>query len=159
MGRPPTGHQPRLSVRMDPKALRLAGELAKADGKTVGRWLEEAIREKGERERNHGSTLTQGHCQGTGHIPGILILHGQRQTSVAQGFVPEYVGVVNTFVTSRGERGAVFTRDLDSTTWARSAQHLHGVQGAPSSNPGAPTKTRNLAGIVAEDHQLGGLFL
>ena len=50
MGRPPTGQQPRLSVRMDREALRLANEWAKAAGKTVGRWLEEAIREKVERE-------------------------------------------------------------------------------------------------------------
>jgi len=52
MGRPPTGHQPRLSVRMEPEALRLATERAKAEGKTVGNWLEEAIREKLERERS-----------------------------------------------------------------------------------------------------------
>ena len=44
------GHQPRLSVRMDPAALRLAGERARAVGNTVGRWLEEAIPEKIERE-------------------------------------------------------------------------------------------------------------
>ena len=50
VGRPPTGHQPRLSVRMDPDALRLAGERAKAEGKTVGLWLEEAIQEKIERK-------------------------------------------------------------------------------------------------------------
>ena len=50
VGRPPTGHQPRLSVRMDPDALRLAGERAKAEGKTVGLWLEEAIQENIERE-------------------------------------------------------------------------------------------------------------
>jgi predicted HicB family RNase H-like nuclease len=50
MGRPPTGHQPRLSVRMEPEALRLANGRAKAAGKTVGRWLEEAIREKIERD-------------------------------------------------------------------------------------------------------------
>ena len=50
VGRPPTGHQPRLSVRMDPEVLRLAGERARAAGKTVGRWLEEAIQEKIERE-------------------------------------------------------------------------------------------------------------
>ena len=50
MGRPPTGSKPRLSVRMDREALRLAGERAKAAGKTVGKWLEEAIREKAERE-------------------------------------------------------------------------------------------------------------
>jgi len=35
---------------MDPDALRLAGERAKAEGKTVGLWLEEAIQEKIERE-------------------------------------------------------------------------------------------------------------
>ena len=52
MGRPPTGSKPRLSVRMDREALQLAGERAKAAGKTVGRWLEEAIREKIEREGN-----------------------------------------------------------------------------------------------------------
>ena len=50
MGRPPTGQQPRLSIRMDREALRVANERAKTAGKTVGRWLEEAIREKVERE-------------------------------------------------------------------------------------------------------------
>ena len=45
-GRPPTGHKPRLSVRMEREALRLAGQRAKAEGKPVGRWLEEAIMEK-----------------------------------------------------------------------------------------------------------------
>ena len=50
MGRPPTGQQPRLSIRMDREALRVANEMAKAVGTTVGRWLEEAIREKVERE-------------------------------------------------------------------------------------------------------------
>ena len=52
MGRPPTGHQPRLSVRMEPEALRLANQRAKMHGKTVGQWLEEAIQEKAERENN-----------------------------------------------------------------------------------------------------------
>ena len=50
MGRPPTGHKPKLSIRMEPAALRLANERAKAQRKTVGTWLEEAIREKAERE-------------------------------------------------------------------------------------------------------------
>ena len=50
MGRPPTGCQPNLSVRMEPAALRLANERAKVQRKTVGAWLEEAIREKAERE-------------------------------------------------------------------------------------------------------------
>ncbi len=53
MGRPPTGNKPRLSIRMEPEALRLATDQAKAAGKTVGLWLEEAIQEKAERE-GHG---------------------------------------------------------------------------------------------------------
>ena len=55
IGRPPTGHQPRLSIRMEPGAMRLANESAKAQGKTVGKWMEEAIREKAKREGSeHG---------------------------------------------------------------------------------------------------------
>jgi predicted HicB family RNase H-like nuclease len=50
MGRPPTGNKPRLSIRMEPEALRRANERAKAEGVTVGHWLEAAIREKLERE-------------------------------------------------------------------------------------------------------------
>ncbi len=50
MGRPPTGQKPRISIGMEPEALRLATDQAKADGKTVGVWLEEAIREKVERD-------------------------------------------------------------------------------------------------------------
>ena len=50
MGRPPTGNKPRLSVRMEPEALSLAANRAKLEGKTVGKWLEEAIREKIERD-------------------------------------------------------------------------------------------------------------
>jgi predicted HicB family RNase H-like nuclease len=38
---------------MEPEALRLANERAKAEGMTVGRWLEEAIREKVDREANN----------------------------------------------------------------------------------------------------------
>ncbi len=53
MGRPATGHKPTLSVRMEPEALRLANKRAKAEGKTVGRWLEEAIRDKVDREANN----------------------------------------------------------------------------------------------------------
>jgi len=49
-GRPATGQKPRLSVRMEVEALRLASERAKSQGKTVGQWLEEAIKEKLERE-------------------------------------------------------------------------------------------------------------
>ena len=61
MGRPPTGHQPRLSVRMEPSMLKLASEYAKAKGHTVGKWLEEAIREKIEREQEAGD-VTKADC-------------------------------------------------------------------------------------------------
>ena len=47
-----------------------------------------------------------------------------------------YMGVVNTFVNKQGASGEVITHDLASTNGARSARHLHGVQGAPGSNPG-----------------------
>lgn len=55
VGRPPTGRKPRLSVRMEPTALRLANERARAQAKTVGQWLEEAIREKAQREVEEGN--------------------------------------------------------------------------------------------------------
>ena len=51
MGRPPTGHKPHLSVRMEPSALKLAKKQAKDTGKTLGVWLEQAIQEKVEREK------------------------------------------------------------------------------------------------------------
>jgi len=54
MGRPPTGCKPNLSVRMERAVLQLANELAKAQAKTVGSWLEEAIREKAQRELEEG---------------------------------------------------------------------------------------------------------
>ena len=42
-------------MRMEPSMLKLASEYAKAKGHTVGRWLEEAIREKIEREKEAGN--------------------------------------------------------------------------------------------------------
>ena len=39
-----------MSIRMEPTVLKLAAQHAKDKGQTVGRWLEEAIREKIERE-------------------------------------------------------------------------------------------------------------
>ena len=61
VGRPATGHQPRLSVRMEPSVLKLAAQHAKAKGHTVGKWLEEAIREKIEREKGAGN-VTKADC-------------------------------------------------------------------------------------------------
>ena len=57
VGRPPTGHQPRLSVRMEPSMLKLASQHAKGKGHAVGRWLEEAIREKIERDKEAGNVI------------------------------------------------------------------------------------------------------
>jgi len=54
VGRPPTGHKPCLSVRMEPAMLQAARTQAKAKGLTVGKWLEGAIQEKIEREGSNG---------------------------------------------------------------------------------------------------------
>ena len=54
MGRPATGHKPIRSVRIEPDAMKRAFEHAKADGKALGQWLEEAIQEKIDREANDG---------------------------------------------------------------------------------------------------------
>lgn len=51
LGRPATGHKPVVSVRMAPEALKMAKDHAKATRKSLGVWLEEAIREKIEREQ------------------------------------------------------------------------------------------------------------
>ena len=61
VGRPPTGHQPRLSVRMEPSMLKLATQHAKAKGHTVGQWIEEAINEKIEREKGE-EDVTKADC-------------------------------------------------------------------------------------------------
>ena len=50
VGRPVTGHKPRLSIRTEPEMLRKATQQARAEGKTVGNSLEEAIRGKLERD-------------------------------------------------------------------------------------------------------------
>ena len=55
LGRPATGHKPVVSIRMDPAALRTAKQQAKATGKALGTWLEEALKEKMERERAKGN--------------------------------------------------------------------------------------------------------
>ena len=44
--KPPTVHQPRMSIRIVPGALDTAREQAKAAGKTLGVWVAEAIQEK-----------------------------------------------------------------------------------------------------------------
>ena len=49
-GRPATGHKPVVSVRMAPEVLMEAKGHARASRKALGAWLEDAIREKMERE-------------------------------------------------------------------------------------------------------------
>ncbi len=56
MGRPPTGHQPVVAIRMDPKAMAVAREGAKAAGKTLGVWAAEAIQEKAAREATNDNS-------------------------------------------------------------------------------------------------------
>jgi hypothetical protein len=51
MGRPKTGKKPNTSVRVDPEVLHEARVAAVIQRKTLGRWLEEAIREKLERDQ------------------------------------------------------------------------------------------------------------
>jgi len=50
-GRPrTTGITPNISIRINPDAYQVARIAAVTDRKTLGQWLEEAIREKVERE-------------------------------------------------------------------------------------------------------------
>ena len=49
-GRPRTGRKPNFIVRMNPEDSAAARQAARDAGKQVGQWLEEAIREKIERE-------------------------------------------------------------------------------------------------------------
>jgi len=51
IGRPRTGRKPNFSIRIDPAALEQARAGAVTQKKTLGRWLEEAIMEKIEREQ------------------------------------------------------------------------------------------------------------
>jgi len=75
---------------MDPSMLKLAAQCAKAKGHTVGKWLEEAITEKREREKGQKMSLRQ--IEGIGDQPGLSFLHAQREASVAEGFVPALHG-------------------------------------------------------------------
>ena len=50
-GRPRTGMKPNTSIRVDPDILHQARVAAVIQRKTMGKWLEEAILEKIEREQ------------------------------------------------------------------------------------------------------------
>lgn len=51
IGRPKTGIKPNTSIRVDPDILHQARVAAVIQWKTMGKWLEEAILEKIEREQ------------------------------------------------------------------------------------------------------------
>ena len=56
-GRPRTGMTPNISIRLDRDAYQQARVAAVVARKTIGKWLEDAIQEKLEREKGdaHGS--------------------------------------------------------------------------------------------------------
>ena len=60
-GRPRTGHTPNISLRINPDAYHAARIEAVTARKTVGQWIEEAINEKIEREKEAGN-VTQANC-------------------------------------------------------------------------------------------------
>ena len=49
-GRPRTGERPNISIRLDREVYRQAKIGAVVAGKTIGQWLEDAIREKVSRD-------------------------------------------------------------------------------------------------------------
>ena len=51
IGRPRTGRTPNINIRMNPDAYHQARVAAVMARKTIGKWLEEAIQEKVEREK------------------------------------------------------------------------------------------------------------
>ena len=50
-GRPRTGRKPNCIVLMNPETADAATQTARISGKQVGQWLDEAIAEKREREK------------------------------------------------------------------------------------------------------------
>ena len=60
-GRPRTGRKPNFIVRMNPEHAAAARQAARDAGKQVGQWLEEAITEKQEREKEAGD-VTKADC-------------------------------------------------------------------------------------------------
>ena len=60
-GRPRTGRAPNISLRINPDADYVARIEAVTARKTLGQWIEEAIREKIEREKEEGN-VTRAYC-------------------------------------------------------------------------------------------------
>ena len=68
IGNPPTGYVPVVAVRMEPSALLRAKQNARATGKTVSLWLEEAIQEKIGRERGKDDVPTTDRTSSSGTV-------------------------------------------------------------------------------------------
>ena len=60
-GRPRTGRAPNISLRINPDAYHAARIEAVTARKPLGQWIEEAIREKIEREKEAGN-VTRAYC-------------------------------------------------------------------------------------------------
>ena len=60
-GRPRTGRTPNISIRLNPLAYQAARIEAVKARKTVGQWLEEAIQEKQERDKE-ADDVTKADC-------------------------------------------------------------------------------------------------
>ena len=59
-GRPRTGRAPNISLRINPDAYYAARIEAVTARKTLGQWIEEAIREKIERDKEAGNVTRAG---------------------------------------------------------------------------------------------------
>ena len=57
IGRPRTGRKPNFSIRIDPAALEQARVASVTQKKTLGRWLEEAMMEKIDREQKQNNEI------------------------------------------------------------------------------------------------------
>ena len=60
-GRPRTGRGPNISLRINPDAYHAVRIEEVTARKTLGQWIEEAIREKIEREKEAGN-VTRAYC-------------------------------------------------------------------------------------------------
>ena len=101
-GRPRTGHTPNISRRINPDAYHAARIEAVTVRKTVGQWIEEAINEKIEREREQKMSLRQ-IAKELEISPAYLsyMINGKRLWR--KDLYQRYMGVVNKSVNSEAE--------------------------------------------------------
>ena len=100
-GRPRTGRKPNFIVRMNPEHAAAARQSARDAGKQVGQWLEEAITEKQEREKEAGNVTKPDWELGISPAYLSYMLNGKRPWR--KDLYQRYMGVVNTFVNNEGD--------------------------------------------------------